>query len=67
MKKIAAPLVQARYNLPLGEDEIPAVGHNSQDILDLGVRKVENLLKDDNYVRDGTDEQVGLLHYFLTA
>jgi len=64
---MAAPLVQARYDLPLGEDEIPNVGHNSQDILDLGARKVENLLKDDNYLRDGTDDEVCLLRYFLTA
>ncbi|KAE9384837.1 hypothetical protein BT96DRAFT_1007673 [Gymnopus androsaceus JB14] len=58
LKNIAANVVKARYDLPLGEHEIPdGPGHSSQDILDLGARKVDNLLKDDEFARDGTDDQ----------
>ncbi|KAE9405054.1 hypothetical protein BT96DRAFT_988884 [Gymnopus androsaceus JB14] len=58
LKNIAIPIVKAHYNLPLGKHEIPdGPGHSSQDILDLGVQKVDNLLKDDNFARDGTDDQ----------
>ena len=67
LKNIAFHFVKARYNLPLDEHEIPdGPGHSSQDILDLGAWKVDNLLKDDNFARDGTDDQVCLLRYFTT-
>ncbi|KAE9385652.1 hypothetical protein BT96DRAFT_1006839 [Gymnopus androsaceus JB14] len=57
LKKVAAPIVKSRYNLPLGNDEIPSKrGHNSQDIVNLAVQKVEDLLTDDNYVQDGEDD-----------
>ena len=65
MKKIAFPIVTARYQLPLGDHEMPDFGHNSQDIITLGARKVETLLLDDFYVRDGIDAQVRLSRYCL--
>ncbi|KAE9383546.1 hypothetical protein BT96DRAFT_1009043 [Gymnopus androsaceus JB14] len=36
---------------------MPQGGHNSQDVVDLGARKVEVLLKDDLYIRDGRDAE----------
>ncbi|KAE9382957.1 hypothetical protein BT96DRAFT_1009818 [Gymnopus androsaceus JB14] len=57
LKKLAVPIVKARYQLPLGDHEMPQGGHNSQDVVDLGARKVEVLLKDDLYIRDGRDAE----------
>ncbi|KAE9389588.1 hypothetical protein BT96DRAFT_1003104 [Gymnopus androsaceus JB14] len=50
-------LFKSRYQLPLGDHEMPDFGHNSQDIITLGARKVETLLLDNFYVQDGIDAQ----------
>ncbi|KAE9385203.1 hypothetical protein BT96DRAFT_950003, partial [Gymnopus androsaceus JB14] len=39
LEKIAFPIVTARYQLPLGDHEMPDFGHNSKDIITLGARK----------------------------